>query len=253
MTGNPASVSVLALSACLLCFGMLTTQGGVRAESSIAPRASSLPDPAPAGTEQEPRSTIQFSIPRQPLALALDRYGAITGLPVFFDAALVADRMASAVQGLYTPLVALQIMLSDTGLTARHTKSANQDDAFVLRLIDTPSAEPAKAKDAAELQRKIRQYDGLIQARIREALCGNKRIVPGDYRIPVRFFINASGQIWNPELLASTGEQARDVNIIDTLKAVRLERLPPPEIAQPFTMVILPRALAPGVECPAAH
>ncbi|MFC7287227.1 STN domain-containing protein [Herminiimonas glaciei] len=232
---------------------MLTTQGGVRAESSAALRPPSLPGNTTSDTGQESGAAIHFSIPRQPLALALDRYGALTGLPIFFDAALVADRMASAVQGLYTPLVALQIMLNDTGLMARHTRTANQDDAFVLRLIDTPSAEPAKAKDSAELQLRIRQYDGLIQMRIRDALCGNKRIVHGDYRIPVRFFVNAAGQIWNPELLASTGEQARDVNILDTLNAVRLERTPPPEIAQPFTMVILPRALAPGVECPAAH
>lgn len=257
MTGNPASVSVLALTGCLVCLGMLTAQGTVRAQTS----RMSGPDPHPAhpvqrlGATDEPGQKqsrpVHFDIPRQPLALSLDRYGATTGLPVFFDSAMVAGRMASAVHGFYDPEMALRAMLEGSGLVASNARPGQAANAFVLRLADTARSTNAASQDAISTQTASRKYDGLIQTRIREAFCANDRIDAGDYRIAMRFEIDVAGQIIHPLLLASTGDRARDIDVIDTLKKIRVDYAPPDNIAQPFTMVILPRALDRGAECAA--
>lgn len=257
MTGNPASVSVLALAGCLVYLGILTAQGTVRAESSGMFRSLSSQTPPQALVNGEPEqkkaSTIYFDIARQSLALSLDQYGAATGLPVFFDSALVANRMASAVQGSYDPATALQIMLEGSGLIASSAKPGQVADAFVLKLIDTSKPATEVTQGGASGQASFRRYDGLVQTRIREAFCGNDQIVPGDYRIAIRFEIDVVGQIVRPFLLASTGDRTRDTDVIDTLKKVRIDYAPPKDLAQPFTMVILPRALVRGAECSSRH
>lgn len=257
MTGNPASVSVLALAGCLVYLGILTAQGTVRAESSGMFRSLSSQTPSQFPIEDVPEqkkaAAIYFDIARQPLALSLDQYGAATGLPVFFDSALVANRMASAVQGSYDPATALQIMLEGSGLIASSAKPGQVADAFVLKLIDTSKSATEVTQGGASGHASFRRYDGLVQTRIREAFCGNDQIAPGDYRIAIRFEIDVVGQLVRPFLLASTGDRTRDTDVIDTLKKVRIDYAPPKDLAQPFTMVILPRALVRGAECSSRH
>lgn len=90
MTGSPASVSVLALAGCLVCLGLLTTLGPVRAQ----------PVPSLDGAPAEQRS---FNIPAQPLADAIKAYGLITGLSVLTGSATLRQRTSTALQGLYSP------------------------------------------------------------------------------------------------------------------------------------------------------
>jgi hypothetical protein len=217
---------------------------------------AAMADEAPQAAAHGPAAAgMAFDIAAQPLAAALDRYGAATGLPVFFDSALATGRTASAVRGVFAPDVALRALLQGTGLEADDAGMA-RTQAFVLKLARPASgAEPeADAADAApapqpEWQQSERDFDGLAQTRILEAFCGNPRIAPGGYRTAVRFGIDATGRIANPLLLHTTGDRQRDASILGTLRGLRIDRPPPPAMAQPITMLILPRASAPGRDC----
>ena len=77
--------------------------------------------------------------------------------------------------------------------------------------------------------------------------------LPGGYRAAMRFVVDGSGRIANAFLLHTSGDRARDGAILETLRQVRIDRAPPPEMAQPLTMLILPRAQTPGLECPGRH
>lgn len=199
---------------------------------------------------------VRFDIARQPLNDALEQYGRRTGLPVFFDAALVAGRHSAAVQASATPAEALGILLQGSGLVADYTGTGSTA-AFVLKPEPAASADApqvaAPGADAAAAATMHRSYDGLVQTRIWEAFCSNPRTVPGGYRTAMRFVVDGTGRIANAFLLHTTGDRMRDGAILDTLRQVRIDRAPPPGMAQPLTMLILPRSQTPGLECPARH
>lgn len=199
---------------------------------------------------------LRFDIARQPLAAALEQYGLRTGLPVFFDAGLVAGRQSAAVAALAMPAEALDLLLQGTGLMADDAGTGTAA-AFVLKPV--PPA-PAAAADAvlpavagAAAPAAQRRYDGLVQTRLWEAFCGNPQTVPGDYRGALRFVVDGTGRIANAFLLHTTGDRARDAAILDTLRQVRIDRPPPPDTVQPLTLLILPRSQTPGLECPGRY
>ncbi|WP_422086130.1 TonB C-terminal domain-containing protein [Variovorax sp.] len=198
-----------------------------------------------------------FDIPRQPLHAALEQYGLRTGLPVFFDAGLVAGRESHAVQMTAAPAEALRLLLQGTGLVADYTGTGSTV-AFVLKPAPAEAVAQAAgtAPDTAEAAQAAvadRSYDGLVQTRIWETFCGNPRTAPGGYRAAMRFVIDGTGRIANAFLLHTSGDRARDGAILDTLRQIRIDRAPPPDMAQPLTMLILPRSQTPGLECPARH
>ena len=199
---------------------------------------------------------VAFDIPRQPLHAALEQYGLRTGLPVFLDAVLVAGRESNGVHMTATPAEALRMLLQGTGLVADYTGTGSTA-AFVLKPVPAEAVAQAagtspEATDAARPATSAdRSYDGLVQTRIWEAFCGNPRTAPGGYRAAMRFVIDGTGRIANAFLLHTSGDRARDGAILETLRQIRIDRAPPPDMLQPFTMLILPRSQTPGLECPA--
>jgi hypothetical protein len=214
----------------------------------LAVSARAQPQEAVAKEEGQGAARLSFDIPRQPLHAALEQYGLRTGLPVFFDATLVAGRESSAVRAEATPAQALHALLQGTGLVADYSGTGTST-AFVLKRAPAGAAgEDAATAPAAPPDRR---YDGLVQTRIWEAFCANPRTVPGGYRAAMRFVIDGTGRIANAFLLHTSGDRARDGAILDTMRQIRIDRPPPPDMAQPLTMLILPRSQTPGLECPA--
>jgi iron complex outermembrane receptor protein len=64
---------------------------------------------------------LRFSIPPQPLSAALRQFSQVTGLELFFDAALIQTLHTQGISGAYTPEQALQQLLVGTALTYRFT------------------------------------------------------------------------------------------------------------------------------------
>ncbi len=181
------------------------------------------------GSEQH----FDFDIPAQPLAAALQRYASVTSRPALFDSATVSGRTSAALHGRHTPEAALQLLLEGTGLAA-HGARGGPADAFVLTAID--ASVPQRDGQGVDIG-----YGARLQARIWEALCADARTVPGAYRALLRFEVDATGALQRPRLLTSTGDVRRDAALSEVLQRVHVGHAPPPAMAQPLTMVLLPR------------
>jgi hypothetical protein len=196
-------------------------------------------------------SQIWFDIPSQPLASALDAYSTTTGIVAVYNGNLAAGRLSNAVRGHLAPEIALLSLLKDSGLVAEYTTS----DAFVVvpaseesAVVKTPSAIALAAlsqQDSIE-----RHYSALVQERITNALCAQQETKPGTYRAAISFWIGPAGGMTRVKLLSSTGDQQRDAAIAEITSRLSVGEAPPAHMAQPFTMVVLPRSSGGTIDCP---
>lgn len=224
MTGNPASLRVLALAGCVMCLGFLGATAAARAES------------------------FDFDIPAQRLSGALDRFADISHQSVLYRDEWVDGRTSSAVHGRYSALAALHLLLAGTGLAADDVRagassmppaqSVASDLSGVARgaFVLTPDPATALAAPAG----LARGYDALVQARVWQTLCEDTRTAPGTYRALLRVQVDASGTLRQARLLASTGDTRRDAAMTTLLTGLPIGATPPTDLAQPLTLMILP-------------
>ena len=178
---------------------------------------------------------VTFNIPAQPLAAALDAYGATTGLAVLYDGQLAFGRRSVAVKGQFTPQTALRLLLTGSGLAVVYAGT----NAFAV-IQPPPTAASLRAKDVRPATGR-HPYFADIQAGIEEAFCRAVETRPGRYRVVLRFWIGPSGEILRPALLGSTGDLRLDRSITDRLTHAMINRPPPANMRQPITMVVSPR------------
>lgn len=189
-----------------------------------------------------PAQSFDFDIPAMPLGDALKRFGAVTRHPALFRSEILAGQRSSAVQGRYSPEAALLRLLAGTGLVPEQFHTA-AGVAWALKEEGGSSTAPVPASLG-----DLSGYPSLVQARVWRALCGNARTRPGSYRSLLRFQIDAAGQVRRPRLLGSTGDALRDKAMIEVLRDVRVDDLPPPAPAQTLTLLIVPTRRD-GVRC----
>ncbi len=202
--------------------------------SSFAALVSCYGAAASASDNQQPTGPlVRFDIPSQPLAAALETYARISGREVLYDGALAAGLHSAAIGGVHAPAEALYLLLAGTGLSA-HFEDA---EFFVLT-----SASPESHGRPFDTDQQ--RYFGHLQASLRAAFCQRRDILPGQYRLAARLWIGPSGDVVQEKRLASTGDSDRDGGIDDALHGLKLG-VPPADVEQPITIVIMPNA--PGV------
>jgi hypothetical protein len=198
--------------------------------------------------------SLVFDIPAQPLDHALEAYEQATGTVGVYNGTLAVGRVSHALKGRLAPEIALLLLLKDSGLKAERLA----DDTFVVipdagqtAAMKTPSAIAAVAlanQDTAE-----QRYSALVQAGIGQSLCARPETRPGTYRLVLRFWIGSSGEVARLKLLGSTGDPGRDAAISATVGRLSVGEPPPAAMAQPFTMVILPRSANASIDCPSVE
>ncbi len=184
---------------------------------------------------------FDFNLPSQPLNAALNQYAIITGRPALFHSEMVNGRASSSVRGRYTPESALRLLLQGTGLAAE--KVANgPDDVFILRVVSP--AIPKRGDKTIDFA-----YGGLVQVSVWQAVCGILVDLPADSHLLISIRIDMRGSVEQPRLFTTTGDAARDARLIEALGRLRIGRPPSADMAQPLTMIILPRIPGKGPRC----
>ncbi|SHI25255.1 STN domain-containing protein [Pollutimonas bauzanensis] len=199
-----------------------------------------------AGLPSAPVQPLRFDMARQPLQAALEQFHRITGQSLLYDSALVKGKMADPLRGRLTPEAALRSMLSGTGIEARYTS----DMAFVLvrpSSLDGKGRERPAASSASVSGRK-RAYFSHVQGRVEAALCGDSAARPGAYGLALSLWIGADRRV-DRVALHSTGNAGRDERIRERLTGLPLASLPPADLRQPITLLILPRPSAYSGDC----
>lgn len=213
--------------------------------------ATPLPDIAAAQAESGTASLtvsrqFAFDIPAQPLATALEAYSSVTGIETLYDSAVARERRSAAVRGSFTAVDALRMLLSGTLLSARLIAQ----DAVTIEL---PPAAAQPAMGPAPDKSAYRLYYSLIQAGLERAFCKDDQLRPGSYRAVLKFTIAANGQIRQPSLVGTTGNDDRDRIIARALDGVSIGRPPPADLQQPIMMVILPQSSGHVPKCASIH
>jgi hypothetical protein len=224
-TWKRLSRSVLAFSLVRILLPVLLVCG------TFSALAQTQSGPAPASQE------IVFDIPSQDLAAALSAYAAKSGTQVLYEASLAAGRTSMAIKGKFRPEAALQALLAETGLVGRRTDV----DAITIIPEARLATTPAVAPDA--------RFLGVLQGSILDVLCQNAETRPGDYRMALQLWITAVGALQRVSLLSSTGDARRDSILVEKLHGLSIPALPPPELTQPITLVIVPRSSLQRPEC----
>jgi hypothetical protein len=182
---------------------------------------------------------ITFTIPSQPLGAALEIYARISNREVLYDGALAVGRRSSEVDGVYTPQVALQILLAGTGLWA----DFKDTNFFVVGLASAEKPIDGAGRQSSEQQR----YYARLQASLRTAFCENR--VPDGKRVAARLWVGQWGQVLQVKTLTSSDGGKLDRSIETILYGLKLGDPPPVGFAQPITIVVLPDALDVRQDC----
>jgi hypothetical protein len=208
------------------------------ARDRLAPWLFALWLTVPAGLAMaDPAGLVAFDIPAQPLAAAIERYSVVSGRQVVYDGRLAAGRRSAAVEGLLTPEAALRRLLDGTGLGPRDVAA----DAFLLVALP-PAAAASRPDPLANTAPPalVEQYYGLIQARLRTALCADSLIRGGGYRLALGFWIGAAGAVSRTALLGTTGSADLDRAIDRAVGGLAVGAPPPAGFAQPVVLVVTP-------------
>ncbi len=191
-----------------------------------------------------PTSLINFDIPSQPLASALEAYGASTGIEVFYDAALAAGHRSTAVKGMFTAVRGLEALLRGTGYAPRETG---------LGTISVAPVSQEKTKEAAALGRAFHRYDwyfAILQRRLSKILCDGDRAVVGNGEIIFKFRLANSGAVTYAGVIASGGDPLRDRTLAQEAQGLDIGEPPPPDLPEPIIMVVFPPSSG---EAPGCH
>lgn len=189
-----------------------------------------MTDPATAQTALS-SSPIEFNIPSQPLGSALETYARISSREVLYDSTLANGRRSSLVDGVYTPDVALQILLAGTGLVSNF----KDKDFFV---VSPGPAEISATTAAGTRSAEHMRYYGRLQTSLKAAFCAS-HVLTDDHRVAARLWIGQRGDVLQARRLASTSNEL-DQKIEAILLGMRLGSPPPTGFAQPVTIVIAP-------------
>lgn len=219
----------------------------------LGPVMASAAGPPQSGgdTQASPAAMREFDIPSQPLDSALQIFGEMTGLAVLIDSRLLAGIESSPVLGRYWQGEALQLMLVGTGLAPRYVK----DGAFTLVPADlavegagTPPGAPASVPATTAAATVRAKGARIIQKSLEQALCASSLARPGGYRAGVRFWLDERGQIRQPELFESSGDDQRDAEILRRLAGLPLRGLPR-GLPQPVMMLLMPESETSTLPC----
>ena len=191
----------------------------VAAQAATADRAGSV----------DRAAELYFDIPAQPLADALEKYGAATGLGLFYDAVLAAGQRSAPIKGVLPPMLGLEMLLRGTGYVPRRTSSA---------AISIVSLRPSTAASDPEL-RQYGAFFALLQNRVSHAVCRGVVTEPDGDTIIFRFWLASSGVIAHAEIVGSGADPARNQAVTAGIRGIEVGA-PPPGLPQPVTMAILP-------------
>jgi len=192
-----------------------------------------------------PRRMV-YDLPVQQLDSALDAFGAVSTVQVFYETSLTRGRNSAEVKGLFAPEAALQLLLRGSGLAAR----VIAPNTISIAPEPADGAGPYNAA-AWQLKRESARHFGGMQADLLQALCENATTRPGNYRIAIQYWLDASGKITRLKLIGPSGSPDRDAAIAATLQ--RLVLRPPGNMPQPVTMTIEPSAPEQLTGCMSRH
>jgi hypothetical protein len=209
------------------------------------------------GTEKFGSATLEFRIPEQPLASALQAFSATSGVAVLYASGVETGQRSTALDGEYTRETALKMLLGDTGLVPRYARS----DAIALVDPSSPSPDEPPGSILSETDMALdmlhvpgatkttpdrdalSDYIGIIQQDIQKALKKTGATRDGSYRVGVDLWVDSSRIIRRTEVFRSTGSPERDIAVASVLQGMVVRQPAPAHTPQPVRVMIVVRSM----------
>ena len=200
---------------------------------------------------------IACNIPAQALAGALQACGQRTGVQVLYESNSAAGRTSSAVEGYFTPAIALDLLLTGTDLRVQYSRP----DAITLALPEAegigaiPPASPLAMTDLSlgtlrvrgsgdnDAAARLQDYSQRVQMDVQNALRKNSKTRDGNYRAVLDIWVDPARTIDRTELFRSTGDRDRDAAVTATLRGLTISKPAPANMPQPVRLVIVVKSL----------
>lgn len=211
---------------------------------ALAVRASVAQNDAGHASVGAPQGVIDFDIPAQPLAAALQTFADVAQIDLFYESSRTLGRLSSRVHGAFAPEAALRQLLKGTGFTIA---SLNQGAITVL-----PPGQPPDAVELVQVKSRVAAftpYFALLQGSLRAAFCRTEELQTEDAELLVRLWISSTGAVASAELLSSTGSEPRDKAYVAALLGIVTGKPPPAAMPQPVTLMMLPRGQREAAAC----
>jgi hypothetical protein len=213
---------------------------------------------------QDAASLIEFHIPAQELAAALDRFGAEAGVQIFYESSLARGRQSSPVIGRYSREEALLRLLLGTGLRARFTASgavsidAAGSGGMAGEGGGGPEAEAAgggggysgpyaemrldtlrvEAPGGFPLRQRYGFYASSVRLQVRSALLRNEDLRSRTFQLQLNLWLDDDGRIARSALHRSSGVQRIDAAVTRALGGLVVRPEPPRGLPQPIHIEI---------------
>jgi hypothetical protein len=186
---------------------------------------------------------VAFDIPAQPLASALQAFGAMTQIELFYESDLVMGRRSFPLRAEMRVESALGLLLKGTGLA---TASFSRDTITIVAVSKPDAAELTQIKTRTV---QFYPYLAVLQESLSSAFCKTPATPADPVEVLARLWIGPSGKVSRAELLSSTGSDARDRAYAVALGALAIAAPPPAAMPQPVTLMILPKRSGEAGSC----
>lgn len=211
---------------------------------------------SPAAERSAQAGRLDYDIPAQSLAAAVEAYAVASGIQVLYDRPVGAEPRSPGVRGSFTPQAALDQLLAGTGLLARFAGPRNvileaspaapaagdpdgpprglaSLDLGTVHVAAPPPIEPADRSIA-----EARLYGGLVKAYVTTALATDAKTSKEPYVAGISIWIDPSGALQKVVVFNSTGNKRIDAAICAVLGRLVLAERPPEHFPQPVNMQI---------------
>jgi hypothetical protein len=169
---------------------------------------------------------IDYDIPSQSLASALNAYVLASGVQVLYETAIAEGRRSRKLSGRLSPELGLSQLLAGTGLASLRTAPG----VYVIT--------PAPKEPAAAPVHPDAPFLAALQTGLLTALCRSPRTRPGGYHVGIEVWVGPNGVIDRSSLVGSTGDIARDEAVLRALRGTPLGVAPPAQVRQPLFLTI---------------
>jgi TonB family protein len=216
--------------------------------------------PARAAEPPAPSGLVDFDIPAEPLAQAIEQFAAATGVQVLYDRPVGAHLTSPGVHGRMTNAQALQQLIAGAGLTARFSTPGD----VVLEPVGSAAAAgasttappanlpslalpPLRVTAPFELEMTdddgaaVRLYASLVRNNVHQALMQTPKLSREEFDASLDLWVSANGVVRSVRLQASSGHAERDALIQAAIEGLALDAPPPPGLPQPIHVSISAR------------
>ncbi len=204
---------------------------------------TAIPAVAQSKTTEALGQLYEIHIPPGPLETAIAAFTRQTHTSVLYDAGLMKNRDAQAVNGLFSYSSALEALLAGTGIDARYVDGKS----FVLVETDNAAAVGGGSVHQASITLETLHvdapidfsfYSSILAADLQRALSRRPTLRSQTLFVRANLWVDRTGRVEHAELSRSTGDKGRDENVVRALGEFSVSKPPPEGLPQPVLVSI---------------